>query len=1378
MAKVLDCPSGANLKEFALGRMVGPQGEAILEHIEACPSCAAALQPFLAEDTIADALQGKETLDNKEDQEVLQKLLARVRALPKQAQQAEETMDTVDQPEAWGAHQAKDSMTGDTQGPADPGDEEDDALAPPQAPDEIGRLGPYRVLKVLGEGGMGKVYLAEDPGLKRKVALKVMKSSLARNAKARQRFLLEARSAAAIEHDHIVHIYQVGEDKGIPYLAMQLLTGASLDDLLKKKGALTIKQVLKLGAQIGEGLAAAHAKGLIHRDIKPGNIWIEAVQGGRVKILDFGLARSVQSDVGLTQSGAIIGTPAFMPPEQARGDRNLDHRCDLYSLGCVLYRMATGELPIKGNDTMGMLMALALNTPTTPLSIKADLPSALSDLIMQLLAKEPEQRPASAKEVVKALKTIERALNSPAPGDTVSLAVRSGANSGVSAAEKTNPSASPRRIDSAPEPVRPPVPPKNRRLAAVAAALGAAAVLLAGIVFFFSIGDSTIRVEVNDKDIKVAVDGGELKIVGSDKKEYTVSPGEHGLRIRQGDMEFATDKFNLKKGETVALKIEWFAGVLTVQRDGKALAVTTLPGKESPPIVLVPGKPIELRKPSWVPDRSVPPLPGIIPSPALIKGIEKWQVMSTAATGPSAISPDWRWVAVSGPHFLQIYEAGSGKLVRLGPKAGTGVEFSTDSKWILSRNRGEINFSGTGGGLEFISLEGNPGPKFPVSMYARAYGWNPKHPIWAFMPHDMPDRIHLANPNKEVVEIVADQRMEGTAVWSPDGESLLVVRADKSAQIFDRHGKPGAALQGRVDIPFLPGAGTTRYEAAPVWSPDASAIFALSNPLEPRVWTREGKVVATLAKHDKTVRRLWWRPDGKMLATAEEEGKLRFWTPDGTPAGVVEWGTGPIQGLDLVWGSDGKSFSTLVAGTARCWPAVDRPFTEVKRALALSPDGANLLTFDTRARPEDLNSISMTAVQEGKVAEVGWRLPTLFFDWSGAQFDPNGRRLFLFDWVGPRVVDVRDSKKVVAMGGRSPGDLAQCALSPRGDRLAVGTVPGRIYVCDAAGQPLPAAWQPLRLGEDPNGGDLWNPGQFAQGKIVWHPDGRHLLVSVLNRIQVFDTQEGQRVAATEVHGQNGGRSAIFNPGNPAQIVYTGMATGLWNWQTERRAPQPMELFLGPLLPSPDGKQLLCRNPGKWPQGSHGPPQIVSPDLKHRTPLPQEELQGEGYYATEFAWLPDGKHFLAGTQPLTIRSLDGKVVETIKPVDGLDTANPKILLLSPDGKTIVGQTPHHIFALNLADKKLTSLMGIRGDSPQFSPDGKLLITVEKSTILYWNLATKELEQIVLLLPDDQYVLFSPAGEILARSTNAEHYYRYLVEDKGGKVELKTPEEFGK
>jgi predicted Ser/Thr protein kinase len=279
-------------------------------------------------------------------------------------------------------------------------------LAPPQGPGEVGRLGGYAVLKVLGMGGMGVVFRARDPQLARPVALKAMLPALATSPAARERFLREARAAAAVKHDHVVTIYQVGEDRGVPFLAMEFLEGESLQDCLKRERRLPVSEVLRIGREVAAGLAAAHRQGLLHRDIKPANLWLEA-ETRRVKIRDFGLAWAADGNTHLTQTGAVVGTPLYMAPEQAQGEA-LDERCDLFSLGCVLYRLCTGQLPFKGANTMAILRAIAVGQPTPPGRLNPDVPVALNDLILRLLARDRVERPASAAEVIRALATIER----------------------------------------------------------------------------------------------------------------------------------------------------------------------------------------------------------------------------------------------------------------------------------------------------------------------------------------------------------------------------------------------------------------------------------------------------------------------------------------------------------------------------------------------------------------------------------------------------------------------------------------------------------------------------------------------------------------------------------------------------------------------------------------------------------------------------------------------------------------------------------------------------------------------------------------------------------------------------------------------------------
>lgn len=344
-------------------------------------------------------------------------------------------------------------------------------LAPPHEPGELGRLGPYRVLRLLGQGGMGLVFQAEDVQLHRPVALKVMRPDFAIQERARERFLREAQAAAALKHDHIVTIYQVGEESGVPFLAMEFLAGKSLEDWLQPDRRASLPETLTIARQIARGLAAAHGVGLIHRDIKPANLWLEAPRG-RVKILDFGLARrSTSQFTALTQDGALIGTPAFMAPEQARGER-VDHRCDLFSLGCVLYRMVTGRLPFPGDTVYAVLGALLEGTPPAVRTLNPQVPPRLEELIHRLLAKSPDDRPASAQEVLDELGHIARERDLP-PGTVPGLA-----RTDVTTARPARTSVTTTRTKA--------VPPVVRRRSWMAGLLGL--MVLAGASLFLAFG--------------------------------------------------------------------------------------------------------------------------------------------------------------------------------------------------------------------------------------------------------------------------------------------------------------------------------------------------------------------------------------------------------------------------------------------------------------------------------------------------------------------------------------------------------------------------------------------------------------------------------------------------------------------------------------------------------------------------------------------------------------------------------------------------------------------------------------------------------------------------------------------------------------------------
>ncbi len=405
MPQIQICPDPIFLRKFALGLSSAAESEALAGHLDHCPACLDVLGRLQPDDALLRALREAPKDDDQMLAHVEEQVVGRLAALGLGMA-------------SWGAATLPPSVTpgapavGRTVGGIT--EEDYSFLAPAVGPDEMGCLGSFYVQRVLGVGGMGVVFLARDTKLNRQVAVKALRPALAASASARQRFLREAQAAAALNHDNVVPIYHVGEEGGFPFLVMPFLQGATMEELLTSEGKFAPLRAIRIGRQVALGLEAAHRRGLIHRDIKPGNVWLEAdpetsASSDRVKLLDFGLAQAVGTAGHLTQSGLILGTPQYMAPEQAQGG-TVDTRCDLFSLGSVLYHMVVGEPPFPGSDTMSVLVGLAVDTPVPPSARNPAVPAALSDLIMRLLEKDRTKRPGSAREVADQLDAVEHGL--------------------------------------------------------------------------------------------------------------------------------------------------------------------------------------------------------------------------------------------------------------------------------------------------------------------------------------------------------------------------------------------------------------------------------------------------------------------------------------------------------------------------------------------------------------------------------------------------------------------------------------------------------------------------------------------------------------------------------------------------------------------------------------------------------------------------------------------------------------------------------------------------------------------------------------------------------------------------------------------------------
>jgi tetratricopeptide (TPR) repeat protein len=371
------CPSAESLEQFLAGSLPGAANDALAEHVRACAACQARLDS-LSDNTELRQWAVRACLVNPEGPSPARPPHVSEDLRPTRV--AGQGADTaVDLPSRW---------AGLFEAASHPGD--------------LGRLGPYRVQAELGRGGMGVVFRAYDEALQRPVAVKVLRPELD-DPRARERLLREARLAAQFRHDHVVTVHAVVSPPGRPpYLVMEYVPGPTLAALLEQEKCLPPARAAELLVQVADGLAAAHAAGLIHRDIKPGNILLDPATG-RAKLTDFGLARDEALPSSLTKEGLLAGTPAYMSPEQAGGQAGLDGRTDVYSLGVALYEALTGELPFRGTPAM-LLQQILHEEPRPPRRLSDAIPRDLETVCLKALAKEPGRRYQTAAELAADLR--------------------------------------------------------------------------------------------------------------------------------------------------------------------------------------------------------------------------------------------------------------------------------------------------------------------------------------------------------------------------------------------------------------------------------------------------------------------------------------------------------------------------------------------------------------------------------------------------------------------------------------------------------------------------------------------------------------------------------------------------------------------------------------------------------------------------------------------------------------------------------------------------------------------------------------------------------------------------------------------------------------
>jgi WD40 repeat protein len=960
------CPDVALLERLMVGQLSPADAERLGEHVLTCPHCGITMDSLHPKDQLVEAVRGLAKLPADTEVEVIDRLVERLTGLPA--------------PSTPPVDETANNSSG----------EDGIRLSPALEPGEIGRLGPFRILRLLGAGGMGRVYLAEDVRLKRSVALKVMKADLAANPTHRERFLREARSIAALEHDHIVTIHQVGEDQGTHYLAMQLLHGETLEMRLRRQEKVPVAEAVRIAREIAEGLAAAHARGLTHRDIKPANIWLQD-GSDRVKILDFGLARFDADESHLTLIGGLAGTPAYMAPEQAEGKPR--PASDLFSLGCVLYHMCAGVAPFRGTNTMAVLSALVKEQPAPPRQFNPDVPRELSALVMKLLAKNPQERYQSAREVATALAPAKPAA------------------------------------DFA----------KHRSFKARMLAIAAVVLALAGAILYVNTGEGTLLLEVNESDVTVTVDGKLIRIK-SPRDEVTLRPGRHTLHVSKEGFSGHVDEFEIRRGGKVELTAKLTAFEARELRPAPALppALAKLARQMDTGLPVDPADTTLLSLREQLVDyrRQHALAPESVQTAELMAKL----VWPADALRKEAIPVDRLLMAMEGdarqaPSELVAIFGGS----RLSHWAGVNaVALEPEGKWLASGSwDGTIKIWDTATGSWQRTLKGHEGEVLSIAFRPHGSvlasgGTDGRVRLWDWRQGE---QRHVSQDAGTWVNSVA---------YSADGKILVSGARDGRVKTFDPD-------TGNEISSFVLNGHSGEHLCLAI-SPDGTTLASGSRDQTIKLWDSSGgQPRKTLAGHAAPIWALAFSPNGRWLASASWDGNLKLWNPD---TGVEQYSHAVGSAVvSIAFSADSKTVAAgNVVGRVGLWDVEDG--TEKSsppsnawqvRGLAFSPDGQTLYAGNW------LNQVNIWNVATGQE-----RFKTLDEHGVAhmAAFGPDGRTLASGGADRTlRLWDVASAQLVRSVPATA--EITAVAFSPDGQTLAVACADGTAFLYDSSAEGPP-----------------------------------------------------------------------------------------------------------------------------------------------------------------------------------------------------------------------------------------------------------------------------------------------------------------------------------
>ena len=1169
-----------------------------------------------------------------------------------------------------------------------------DFLTPSDNANCLGTLDQYEVMEVVGRGGMGIVLRAYDTKLNRVVAIKAMAPELAANAMAVKRFLREARAAAAVSHDHVVSIFAIHDDNRPPFIVMEFVDGQSLQEKIDASGALELKEILRVGMQMARGLSAAHGQGLVHRDIKPANILLEnGVE--RVKITDFGLARAVD-DVSVTQTGQIAGTPQFMSPEQAQGHL-IDARSDLFSFGSVLYTICTGRPPFRGDSAVEMLRRVADDDPRSIREVNAETPDWLEAIIFKLLAKDPDERFQSAEEVAELLSDhlahLQHPTTAPKPASVTPPKRESKPRPGpVAMFDTSNWSEGKKRF--------------SKYLTITCLLVGLIAL---AAVIYIQTDRGTVRIEVLDPDAKVVLrcDDGHRRI---DIKDYDITigvrSGDNTLHIKHGDLEFETNKFSVKRGEKVAVRVSRVEGALEVRAGDVVIGRKDLPIQATAPSK---SQITEVRRFEGHTDRVFD----------IAASADGKHVVSVSGDGTARV---WD---LAGNELRQFKHEGHALSVAISPDGktvATGDQTGSVYLWKLQTAEKIQRLDAAQG--ELLDNKGEPRDK---SIHALAFSHDGRKLASAGMVGQL--RVWDTQSFEELA-FIGYPRFITSVTFSPDDSRIAIAGVDNRVSVWDW--KAQEQLWGT--------SGRSLAVFSVAFSPDGRLLAVGDRTGKVFLDDAEtGKNIGRLQGHNEGVKRgLHFSADGRRLISASDDRSIRIWDVEGQKelarhetnshatgrSALLPDGRHLITGGGMIPGNfirgDGDYALRLWRLPERVWPKEDESeLTEVRRfeghtdrvfGVAASPDGKHIVSgsADGTARVWDIDGNELRQFKhdghahglaispDGKMVATGdqtgsvfvWNLHTaeLIQRLDAAQgelinnqgeprdktihavaFSHDGGKLVSAGMVGQlRVWDTQSFEELAFID--YPHFVSCAQFSPDDAKIAIGTNDNRVIVYD---------WKARQ--------QLWTTGHRTRtvNSVAFSADGRLLAVGGrLGKLFVDNAETGNNIGELRGHGSQ--IHGLHFSADGRRLISTGKDRSIRIWDVGRQQE----------ITRHETQLHVTNRSALLPNGRH----LITGGGQ----LPGDNVRGDGDYALRLWRLPESvwPNADAEIQQLT----------EVRRFEGLQSDHTYSLDFSADGERLVvggGVADPHSIVWRVRDghvlTKLTEAHRIITDVA-FTPDG--------------------------------------------------------------------------